>query len=80
MAQVSDCKRDWLWVRSSLVEMTNLYCYFFVVLLRLSAALNSVTQYALPLEFCGKLGKEYLNTSITLPTLLYAGYNVNLIM
>ena len=46
---------------------------------RLSAALSSATQHAMPPEFGRKWGTECLNTSFPLPTLLCAGYSVKLI-
>ena len=36
-------------------------------------------QHAIPPEFGGKWGAECLNTRFPLPTMLCAGYNVNLI-
>ena len=44
---------------------------------RLSAALSSATQHAMPPEFGRNSGE--LNTRFPLPTLLYAGYSVKLI-
>ena len=46
---------------------------------RLSAALSSATQHAMPPEFGRKWGTECLNTRFPLPTLLSAGYSVKLI-
>ena len=46
---------------------------------RLSAALSSATQHAMPPEFNRKLGTESLNTRFPLPTPLCAGYIVKLI-
>ena len=45
-----------------------------------NAALSSVTQRALPREFGGKWGTEYLNTRFPLPILLRAGYSEKLIL
>ena len=46
---------------------------------RLSTALSSATQHAMPPEFGRKWETECLNTRFTLPTLLCAGYSVKLI-
>ena len=54
----------------------NLYFHFFALMSRLSAALSSATQHALPPEVGRKRGTECLNTR---PTLLCAGYSVKLI-
>ena len=45
---------------------------------RLSAALNSATQHAMPPEFGRKWATECFNTRFPLPTLLCAGYSVKL--
>ena len=77
-----DCKIDWLWVRSPLEEMKYLlkfYFHFFALVSRLSAALSSASQYAMPPEFGRKWGTHCLNTRFSLPTLLCAGYSVKLI-
>ena len=58
----------------------NLYFHFFALVSRLSAALSYATQHAMPPEFGRKWGTEYLNTRFPLPTLLYAGYSVKLIL
>ena len=55
------------------------YFHSFALVLRLSAALSSATQHAMPPEFGRKWGTECLNTSFPLPTLLCAGYSVKLI-
>ena len=47
---------------------------------RLSAALTSAIQHAMPPEFGRKWGTECLNTRFPLPTLLCAGYSVKLIL
>ena len=47
---------------------------------RLSAALSSATQQAIPPEFGRKWGTECLNIRFPLPTLLCAGYSVKLIL
>ena len=57
----------------------NLYFHFFALVSRLSAALSSATQHAMPPEFGRKWGTECLNTRSPLPTLLFAGYSVKLI-
>ena len=57
----------------------NLYLHFFAPVSRLSAALSSAIQRAMPLEFGRKWGTECLNTKCPLPTLLCAGYSVKLI-
>ena len=59
--------------------LLNLYFHFFALLSRLSVALSSATQHAMPSEFGRKWGTECLNTRFSLPTLLYAGYSVKLI-
>ena len=56
--QVSDCKRDWLWVQF----LFNLYFNFFALVSRQSAALRSTTQHAMLLEFGEKWETECLNT------------------
>ena len=80
-------KIDWVWVRSLLPRVRieikwdiylHLYFHFFALVSRQSAALSSATQYAMPPEFGGKWGTEWLNT-FPLRTLLCAGYNVKLI-
>ena len=48
----------------------NLYFHFFALVSRLSAALSSATQHAMPPEFGRKWGTEWLNTRFPLPTLL----------
>ena len=48
--------------------------------MRPSAALSSVTQYAMPSEFGGKWETECLKTRFSLPTLMCAGYRVKLII
>ena len=53
---------------------------FFALVSRLSAALSSGTQHAIPPEFGRKWGTECLNTRFPLPTLLCAGYSVKLIL
>ena len=57
----------------------NLYFHFFALMSRLSAALSSATQHAMPPEFGRKWGTECLNTRFPLPTLLCAGNSVKLI-
>ena len=57
----------------------NLYLHFFALMSRLSAALSSATQHAMPPEFGRKWGTECLKTRFPLPTLLCAGYSVKLI-
>ena len=74
-----DCKPDWLWVRSPLEEMKYLLKFIFALVPRLSAALSSATQHAMPPEFGRKWGTECLNTRFPLPTLLCVGYSVKLI-
>ena len=54
--------------------------HFFALVSRLSAALCSVAQHAMPPEFGRKWGTECLNTRFPLPTLLCAGYSVKLIL
>ena len=54
----------------------NLYFHFFALVSRLSAALRSATQHAIPPEFGRKWGTECFNTRFPLPTLLCAGYSV----
>ena len=44
-------------------------------MLRLSTALKSATQHAMPAEFGRKWGMECLNTRFSLPTLLCAEYS-----
>ena len=51
----------------------NLYFHFFALVSRLSPALSSATQHAMPPEFGRKWGTECLNTRFPLPTLLCAG-------
>ena len=58
----------------------NLYFHFFALVSRLSSALSSATQHAMPPEFGRKWGTECLNTRFPLPTLLCAGYSVKLIL
>ena len=57
----------------------NLYFHLFALVSRLSAALSSATQHAMPPEFGRKWGTECLNTRFPLPTLLCTGYSVKLI-
>ena len=57
----------------------NLYFHFFALVSRLSAALSSATQHAMPPEFSKKGGTKCLNTRFPLPTRLCAGYSVKLI-
>ena len=57
-----------------------LYFHFFALASRQSAAFSSATQHAMPPEFGRKWGTEWLNTRFLLPTLLYAGYSVKLII
>ena len=57
----------------------NLCFHFFALVSRLSAAVSSASQYAMPPEFGKKRGTECLNTRFPLPTLLCAGYSVKLI-
>ena len=57
----------------------NLYFHFFALVARLSAALSSATQHAIPPELGRKWGTECLYTRFPLPTLLCAGYSVKLI-
>ena len=57
----------------------NLYFHFFALVSKLSAALSSATQHAMPPEFSRKWGTECLNTRFPLATLLCAGYSVKLI-
>ena len=47
---------------------------------KLSAALSSATQHAMPPEFGRKWGTECLNITFPLPTLLCVGYSVKLII
>ena len=56
----------------------NLYFHFFALVSRLSAALSSATQHAMPPEFGRKWGTQCHNTKFPLPTLLHAGYSVKL--
>ena len=56
----------------------NLYFHFFALVSRLSAALSSATQHAMPPEFGREWGTECLNTRFPLPTLLCPGYSVKL--
>ena len=49
----------------------NLYFQFFALVPRQSAALNSATQPAVPLEFGGKCRTECVNIRFPLPTLLW---------
>ena len=48
----------------------HLYFHFFTLVSRLSAALSSATQHAMPPEFGRMWGTECLNTRFPLPTLL----------
>ena len=57
----------------------NLYFHLFVLVSKQSAALSSAIQHAMPPEFGREWGTECLNTRFPLPTLLRAGYSVNLI-
>ena len=57
----------------------NLYFHFFVLVSRLSTALSTATQHAMPPEFGRKWGTECVNTKLPLPTLLCALYSVKLI-
>ena len=57
----------------------NLYFHFFALVSRLSAALSSATQHAMPPESGRKWATECLNTRFPLPILLCAGYSVKLI-
>ena len=60
----------------------DLYLFKFIFsLLRfgVEAAVSSATQYAMLPEFGGKWGTECLSTKFPLPTLLCAGYSVQLI-
>ena len=57
----------------------NLYFHFFALVSRLSAALSSATQHAMPPEIFKKWGTTGLNTRFPLPTLMCAGYSVKLI-
>ena len=57
----------------------NLYFHFFALVSKLSAALSSATQHAMPPEIGRMWGTECLNTRFPLPTLLCAGYSVKLI-
>ena len=74
-----DCKCHRVWVRSQK------YLFIFIFsLLRSgveakSAALSSDTHHAMPAEFGGNFGTEYLNIRFPLPNLLCAGYSVNLL-
>ena len=74
-----DCKTDWLWVRSPLEEMKYLLKFIFPsgvdtrAKKRLSAALSSATQHAMPPEFGRKWGTECLSTRFSLPILLCSG-------
>ena len=74
---VVQSKCDWLWVPSPLY--LNLNFHFFTLMLRPSAALSSATQHAKALDFGGKWETECLNTRISLPTMLCAGYSGKLI-
>ena len=78
-----DCKIDWLWIRSPFEEkkyLLKIYIFhFFALVSRQNAALSSATQHAMHPEVGGKWGTECLNTRFPLPTLLCAGYSVNLI-
>ena len=58
----------------------NLYFHLFALVSRLSAALSSATQHAMPPEFGGKWGTKCLNTRFPLHILLCAGYSVKLIL
>ena len=58
----------------------NLYFHFCALVSRLSAALSSATQHAMPPEFVRKWGTECLITRFPLLTLLCAGYSVKLII
>ena len=51
---------------------------FFAVMSRQSAALSSTTQHAMPREFGGKWGTEWLNTTSPLPSMMRAGNSVTL--
>ena len=74
------CKMEWLWVRSALEKIKNSFKFIFLFALvsRQTAALSSATQQAMPPEFGGKWGTEYLKTRFPLPTLLCAGYSMKL--
>ena len=79
-----DCKTDWLRVwfdphSRRWNNYLNLYFHFFALVSRLSAALSSATQHAMPSEFGRKWRTECVNTRFPLPTLLCAGYSVKLI-
>ena len=54
------------------------YFHFFDLVSRLSEALSSTTQHAVPPEIGRKWETECLNTRFPMPTLLYAGYSVKL--
>ena len=56
----------------------NLYFHFFALVLRQSTALSSATQHPMPPEFGRKWGTGR-HTRFPLPTLLCAGYSVQLI-
>ena len=61
----------------------NLYFNFFVMVSKQNVALSSATQQCQTgiLEFRGKWGTECLTyTRFPLPTLLFAGYSVKLIL
>ena len=56
----------------------NLYFHFFALVSRLSSALSSATQHAMPPDFGGGWGTECLNTGFPLPTLLSSNsYHIN---
>ena len=76
-----DCKIDWLWTRSSLEELNEIFFFhIFALVWRQSAALSSATQQAMPSKLGEKWEMECLNTRMLLPTLLCAGCSVKLIM
>ena len=62
------------------LNQKSIYNSLFNTMSRLSAALSSATQHAMPPEFGRKWGTKCLNTRFPLRTLLCAGYSVKLIL
>ena len=54
------------------------YFHFFALVSSQIAALSSALHHAMLPEFSGKWRAECLNTKLPLPTLLQAGYSVNI--
>ena len=58
----------------------NLYFHFFALVSRQSARLSSVTQHAMPPEFCGKWETKCHKARLPMPTLPHMGHCVRLCM